>query len=425
MSELVLRAVHALGEALQQLLSVLVGPARARLSEAAQRGRDGLRSRLHAVRGSVPPRAYRPAYFVLTVLAGALLLVLRRIDSALQQMHLLGASGGGALGFPLRLGPSDAVVAVEARRTAWQDYLNAVSGTRVLAAPQTLVRHLVLLDLVFIGVYGVLLAALLLRLISVNATLTDRFATARRRLLIADAFGLALLVAVDVLEDLLVLLAFGPAGWDVAAAIGPAVSALKFLITALIAVPMLLTVIAVLVGRAPVRQAVLSARAVLVELGVLVAVLLVFGIGKNQTDDVVRAWTSGQGVIALVAGVAAALVVTGATAHLTGTASDHPRPGRRRGPAAAGARHRRGPAVRRAGDAPARPRMGPSGARRAAGPAVAGGPAAHRPARVAGGGRATRGRPARRAGRTRTRTAIRRRKPCFGAARCGIRGRMA
>jgi hypothetical protein len=39
--------------------------------------------------------------YILTVLAGALLLIVRRVESALQQMHLAGGISGSALEFPL------------------------------------------------------------------------------------------------------------------------------------------------------------------------------------------------------------------------------------------------------------------------------------------------------------------------------------
>ena len=331
MSRLVVLVAQGLGDLLQWLLSVLVGAVRGRLGGPARKAWEALRSRLHRIRGAVPPWARRPGYFVLTVSAGALLLVLRQIDKALRQMHLPGQPGGGALGFPLWFGDGHARNAARTLRQTWLDYQATVPAARPLAAPQTLVRHLVVIDLIFVAVYGVLLIGLLLQLITVNGTLADRFVAARRRWLVAAGFALALLVLVDVAEDALLLLAFGAggkasAGSDTAATIGPYVSVAKLLFAVLVAVPIVLTALASLAGRAPVRRAAVSARAVLVELGLLVAVLLVFGMGKNQADDVVRAWGPLQGLLALVAGLAAALVVTGVTAHLTDEAVDRPAP---------------------------------------------------------------------------------------------------
>jgi hypothetical protein len=334
MSKSVILVAKALGKALQWLLSALVRPAQAGLRTPTRRGWEALRSLVHAAQSAVPRWAHRPAYFVLTVLAGVLLSVLRQIDSALRQMHLPGGPGGGALGFPLRLGSAftDGAAAAKAQRTAWQHYLEAVSGTRVLAAPQTLVRHLVLIDTAFVVVYGVLLAAVLVGLGTANNALTDRlFVPARRRLLIAAGFSLVLLIVVDITENVLLLLTFGRigptmAGADVAATIGPMVTGLKFLIAVMIAIPMVLTAIAVVAESAPVRRAMLSARGVLIILALVVTVLLVFGLGKNQTDDVVRAWTVDQGLLVLITGVTAALVIIGVTAYLTGSALDHPAP---------------------------------------------------------------------------------------------------
>src|SRR5215211_1815110 len=278
---------------------------------------------LEWVRRIVPAWAHRPGYFLLPVLAVALLLVLRRIDAALHQMHLPGESGGGALSFPLW--PPSATETVRAQHQVWRQYLAEVSATRV-AAPQTLVRHLVLLDLLFIAVYGVLLVVLLSRLYAANRGLPDGFVPARGRMLITAGFGVVLLCAIDVAEDVLLWLAFGPAQAAAVATVGSVLTIAKFAILALIALPVLLTTIAFVIGCPPVGRVLVSARAVLAELGLVVAVLLVFGLGKNQTDDVVRAWQPLQGLSALLAGLMGALVVVGVTTHLTDSALDRPRP---------------------------------------------------------------------------------------------------
>lgn len=326
MSQFVLRACLTFGTSLQRLLFALTTPVRHRLGPPANRGTRTLRARLQALRQRLPARVHRPVYFVLVVLFGVLLMLRRQIDRALSQMHLPGESGGGALGFPLRPGTTEAVTAVREQREAWQHYLTAVPDTRVVAAPQTLVHQLVLLDLLFIAVYGLLLGMLLLRLTLVNATLPDRFVEARRRWLVAAGFGLALLVVVDLAENALVWLTLGAPGLTAAAAAGPVASLLRLLVAVAIGVPVVITAAAYIAGRADVRRALISARVVLIELVLVAAVLLVFGMGKEQTDDVVRAWGLGQGLMALAAGIAAALVVTGVVTHLTGEARDHPDP---------------------------------------------------------------------------------------------------
>lgn len=150
MSRLVV-LVQSLGTILQWLLSLPVRALRGRLGWAAH-GWRSVRDRPRPVREAVPPWAHRPGYFVLSVLAGALLLVLR-------QMHLTGAPSGSALSFPLWFGASRATGAAQALRQAWLDYAVTLPSTRELVAAHTLVRHIMVIDLVFVAVYGVLLAA--------------------------------------------------------------------------------------------------------------------------------------------------------------------------------------------------------------------------------------------------------------------------
>jgi hypothetical protein len=330
MSRLMVLVAKALGDLLQLLLSRPAGAVLRRLDPPTRRFGEALRARLRRVGDAVPAWAYPPGFFVLAVSAGALLLVLRQVDRALRQMHLPGEPGGGALAFPRWFGAAHARDAAQTLRQSWLHYQATMPDTRPLAAPRTLVHQLVGIDLIFVVVYAMLLTMLLVLLIGANGHLTDRFVPARRRWLQAAGITLVLLVLLDIAEDMLLLLAFGTApgtaAANTAAVVGPYVSLAKLMSAVLVLVPMMLTAIAYLIGRPGARRAAVSVRAVLVELGLLVAVLLIFGLGKNQTDDVVRAWDAGQAFIALVAGVAAALVVTGVTAYLTGDAIDRPAP---------------------------------------------------------------------------------------------------
>lgn len=69
----------------------------------------------------------------------------------------------------------------------------------------------------------------------------------------AAGFGVALLVVLDVVKDVLLLLTFGAAGRstagsNAAAIVGPYVSVAKLLVAALVAAPIVLTALALLAG---------------------------------------------------------------------------------------------------------------------------------------------------------------------------------
>lgn len=295
------------------------------------------------------------AAYLLTVLAAVLLTVLRRVDSALQQMAVGDQAGGSALGFPVSyssLGASlqsdkawDAVVGV---RKGWEAYCHNVKSVDcVNAGPRSIglrdpfqVAHsLVSLDTTFIVVYALLIALILTTLYRVNervavASTMEAQRQRRGRMLRWTPVALGALILIDVLENNQLASALvpppdAPTGPHLAQmfglAIGPTASFLKIPLAVAVLLPPLFVAGTLALGSRPLARALVSTRGVLGCLAVLV-LLLMTGIGAAQVDDVVRAWDLQRGVFAWVAVVLTCVTVKGLIRRLTGRALEHPAP---------------------------------------------------------------------------------------------------
>jgi len=278
--------------------------------------------------------------FVLFVATAALVTVMRRVDSALQQMHLDGQSAGSALGFPVSfgdlhgsLGYGSASAAIADIRTGWTGYREGVANVTTLDDPYRIARSLVSLDAAFIVLYSLVAIVLMVVLYRRNARTAvparqqeaDRLAT----MVVSSGVALVLLVAADITEDWQLhqsLIGGGtPFELPPGIALGPLMSLLKLVFGAATVVPAGIVAVTLAVRTGSLWIAVRSARGILYGLLALV-VLLNVGIGANQLDDVVRAWDGWRAAWAALACVVLSGTVAGATRRLTGIGMERPAP---------------------------------------------------------------------------------------------------
>ena len=287
-------------------------------------------------------RAWRVgAVYVLVVLSWAVLTIMRRVDSALQQMEVGGQSAGSALGFPVSLshvaeslGTVTAQATVTATREAWLGYQTGVAGTTVLRDPFDVAQSLVLLDLCFIFLYGILLAIALLTLGRLNARTPGRADMEQQRLrrtrMLYGAGGvLAVLLLVDLLEDWQIQRAL--VGGDpltqlsASVALGPLMSLLKIPLTLGVLGPALFVALSLAVRSRPLRAALVNIRGVLYAVAGLALVFMV-GIGAAQVDDVIRAWDGWRAAWSVIACFALSVTVAGVARLLSSSGREHPAP---------------------------------------------------------------------------------------------------
>jgi hypothetical protein len=286
------------------------------------------------------------ALFVLAVLCWAVLTVMRRVDSALQQMEVGGAPAGSALGFQVSfshvaesLNLSKAQQTVEATVEAWRLYSLDVTRTTVLRDPFDVAAALVRLDLYFIVLYVVLLGVGLWALGRLNArpqrneprgNESERRQRDRRARMLSGAGGaLALLLVVDLIEDWQLHRAL-VRGESLTAlsqqvALGPLMSLLKVPLALSILGAGLFVAVSLAVESRPLHAAFRSVRGVAYGVALLVLVLMV-GIGAAQLDDVIRAWDGWRAAWAVLACLLLAVTVAGVARRLSGGAREHPRP---------------------------------------------------------------------------------------------------
>ncbi|WP_328992693.1 hypothetical protein OG394_00480 [Kribbella sp. NBC_01245] len=293
------------------------------------------------------PWSWRVAVCYLVMVAGwALLTIMRRVDSALQQMHFDQGVGGSALGFKVSLGDLRGTLDAEtvtgtvtAIRNSWDEYARNVADHTTLRDPSEIAVTLLTLDSVFIVLYALAVGAALVALYRTNALpdpadspSPDRESeqqNRRSRMIVSGGVALLLLIVVDVIENIALWRAYADGGSVLAIgglAIGPLMSVLKLLLTVAMIGPPLLVVGILLLKATALRRAVASARGVLIVVAALV-LLVSTGIGAAQLDDVVRSWDGLRGLWAFLACVVLAGTVTGATRRLTADdALDRPAP---------------------------------------------------------------------------------------------------
>ena len=147
-------------------------------------------------------------------------------------------------------------------------------------------------------------------------------------MVVSGGVALLLLVVVDLLENLMLHRALVGSGSVVAIgglAVGSLMSLLKLALTIATVAPPLLVAVILVVRSQPLRQAVSSARGVLIGIAAL-AFLLSIGIGAAQVDDVIRAWNGWRGLWAFVACFVLAGTVAGAIRRLTADGLERPAP---------------------------------------------------------------------------------------------------
>jgi hypothetical protein len=337
------------GDAVENVLALAFEPVRRLASGTWRRGLEHAFESIAKV-VSPHPRSFRAsadqpatrttgvlvrtaATYVLVVVTGALFFAMRRVDSALRQMHLAGTTSGSALGFPVSLrdlpgslGADQAQQKATAITAAWRAYDRDVARPTVLRNAVDVARELVWLDVCFVVLYAALLTVVIIGLYRANADRPrDEPAEMRRRarygaMLLAAGAGLALLVVVDIAENVHLrrslvaghsLRTLGPV------AIGPLTTLLKMLLMVSVLVPVLVVAVAVFLSSRTIRRTLWTTRPVVIAFGLL-AGLLMFGIGAAQVDDVVRAWNGRTAAFGVVAALALAVVVTGVARELSG-----------------------------------------------------------------------------------------------------------
>ncbi|MCO1658276.1 hypothetical protein [Pseudonocardia humida] len=335
--------------------------------------------------GWLAGRPHRAALgYVLALLAGGLLLMLRQIDAVLGRMSAIGDGvRADALAFPW----APDTIARYAR--AWDAYEGrAMPGTGVVADVDVLHGRMVGLDLAFVATYVPLLAmalGLLLRwadarfeqplepvpdavaarpfLAALREDAADearrlwrlvtgrgpadgdpadpaadpdphrpidrrRFDAARVRMLRWAVCALAVLAVVDLAEHVLLHLRYVVMDAD-DTRFDPVLSGVTWVKTLAFAVvvgPAAVAAASALRVSRPLRGALAGARGVVVVVGLLVVLLVLLPMGAAQIDDVVRAWGGQQALVAVLATVAAALVVVGAVRELTSDTPECLRP---------------------------------------------------------------------------------------------------
>jgi hypothetical protein len=281
------------------------------------------------------------AVYTLVVLSWAVLAIMQRVDSALQQMAVEGKPAGSALAFPVKpahvadsLRTSSAQKAVNDARGAWAGYRTQVSSTTPLRNPFDVASSLVVLDLCFIVLYAILLTIGLVTLFRLNGRTPDQSTREqqrrrRGRLLIGAGGVLVVLVIADLVEDSQIQRALieGKSLRSPVAgiALGPLMSLLKIPLTVAVLAPALYVALALAVGSRPLRKALISIRGVPYAVAALALVLMV-GIGAAQVDDVIRAWDGWRAAWALVAVIALSATVAGVARRLSSSDREHPAP---------------------------------------------------------------------------------------------------
>ncbi|HEX2301029.1 MAG TPA: hypothetical protein VHH34_21395, partial [Pseudonocardiaceae bacterium] len=272
--------------------------------------------------------------YLLVITTGALYIAIHEVDGALRQMRLAGSPGGGAVRFELEWHGRQAIVAVTEIRESWLRYAAQTHATQLFADPFVLVERVFWLSTAFITSYTLLLLLVLVMAARYRPrhTGTDsRLGAVRRRILRIPVLFVLPLAVVNLVEAFAVRAAYRD-GSRIAVAIGPvpvgpALSALTLLLAAVIVIPLLVAGLGTAYDSVTLRQAVTGSRVIL--LMVAIAVLLLFtGIGADQVDDVIRAWSWWYALFATLTAVVAALVVVGTITELTGMSAEPPHPDR-------------------------------------------------------------------------------------------------
>jgi hypothetical protein len=270
------------------------------------------------------------AGYLLVVVVSALIVLLRRVDSAVRQMNVGEGPAGGALAFPVSLSEVSASLngtsaqkSVDATRTAWRAYYGDVGRTDVFRDPFDVARDLLVLDVCLTLLGAALLAVVLRYLLRLNRDVMAALSPAderfqqgmrRTRMLQVAFVALGFFVAINVVEDWhlwrallsgepVALLFGGPA-------VGPLASLVKLPLLVAVLLPIAFVAATLALTSHPLRLAVASTRGVLYAVAALV-LLLSFGMGANQADDVVRAWDRWHAVWAVLATAALAMTVAG------------------------------------------------------------------------------------------------------------------
>jgi hypothetical protein len=283
------------------------------------------------------------AVYVLVVLCWALLTVMRRVDSTLQQMGVGGKPAGSALGFSVSfshaaesLNAVAAQKAVVATRDAWQGYLTNVAGAAGFRNPFLVAHSLVVLDLCFLFLYTALLVVVLVNLNRLNARTVlpnqrDPQPQRRTRVLYGAGGALAVLFVVDLVEDWQIqeALVAGRPLTRLAAQItvGPLMSLLKVPLLVGVLVAVVFVALSLAAETGAFGRAFLSVRGVLYAVAGLVLLLMV-GIGAAQVEDVIRAWDGWRAAWAVITCFALALTVAAVARLLSSRAREYPRPDR-------------------------------------------------------------------------------------------------
>jgi hypothetical protein len=245
-------------------------------------------------------------------LALMLLSTMRQLNGALASRHEPGYEGIGVLDFPW-LFSGDPVEPVRRAITAW----SAAAPDERFADGLDLARRIILLDVAFMLVYGVGLAAVIVW----ASRRRQAWAAPGSLTLVLISVGLAALVGSDFFEGALAWVVITDE-WGGGEASSFAIRAmalmttLKLLLAGLVLIPVALMV-------APPRTVwrhplVRRLRIVLIVLAAF-AVLVLLGIGGEQTAEVVRAWDGREAGIAGVAAVILALTTWAATRFMTDT----------------------------------------------------------------------------------------------------------
>jgi hypothetical protein len=262
------------------------------------------------------------ALAVIATLAIAALGGMRQLDGALAARHLPGAVGIGVLGFPT-LFSGNRTETVQAAVAAWYD---AAPDDR-FASGVVLAQRVLYLDFIFIGLYGLGLALLRLRLSRSSSPVAARFAGVRNTLLTCTFVALLCLVAFDVAEGV-VTLSVVDAEWDrcrgpvcsgdgggaspAAITVMAALTTAKWLAAGLVLVPLgvVLSAHAVprLKNRLPEEETAFRRMRILLAVLVGLALVLSLGISGEQTAEVIRAWDWGH--VCFAAATATVLAAT-------------------------------------------------------------------------------------------------------------------
>jgi hypothetical protein len=258
-------------------------------------------------------------YFGLVLISGSLFVVVRQIDAVLGRMSAIGGEQGTGVSFPLDADRVDAF------RRSWQRYqagLDQLSGTESVRSPQELHLWLLVLDIAL----SVVTLTLLVLVLQASWRLprddwsADTGVTLRPQVQVWVERALWALFPVAIAEQVLLYLSYGPAAADPRCA-GLIVTVTKWSLLAIVLGTLLVNSASACRKyyneAGGLRKAVASTRGVLVAVSAMIVLMLLLPLGARQIDDVVRAWTIGEAVWALVAAAAAAWVVLEAARELT------------------------------------------------------------------------------------------------------------